>query len=218
MRNIQKCSEPKILAEHRCHENACYENMSKNVRERLIYQLLEEQGYLCAYCMGRIDSSTMKVEHVASRHEHPEMQLTYSNLVACCRGNESHENKKYSRKEQHCDTYKGDKSLSKNPAIPGDRTEESIQYDSQGNISSKDNVFNKELNDTLNLNIVKLCNNRKAVRQGVMEQLSNLPTNAGKNTIQNLLKKWKERDCNNKFKPYAGVAIYFLKRRLKYTN
>lgn len=210
MRNIQKCSEPKILAEHRCHENACYENMPKLARNRLICQLLEEQGYLCAYCMDRISSTTMKVEHVASRHEYPELQLVYSNLVACCCGNESRENERHPHSEQHCDTYKGSRSLSKNPAIPGDRIEESIQYDSQGRISSIDNIFDKELNDTLNLNIVKLCNNRKSVRQAVIKKMSKLQANVGKITIQKLLKNWEDRDCNNKFKPYAGVAIYFL--------
>lgn len=209
MRNIQKKREPRLLTEHRCHENAIYENMPQPARDQLKRQLLEEQGWLCAYCMGRISETDMKVEHVASRHEHPERQLDYSNLVACCSGNEGKR-----RSEQHCDTHKGSKSLSKNPAAPADRTEESIQYDTQGYIYSTDPVFEKDINDVLNLNTDVLRHNRKFIRQSVVKQLSLLPINSDKNKIYDLLIRWQKRDSNNKFIPYAGVAIFFIKKRL----
>lgn len=213
MLNIQKKREPRLLTEHRCHKNACYENMPQQVRDQLKRQLLEEQGWLCAYCMKRISATDMKVEHVASRHEHPERQLDYSNLVACCYGDEGK-----SRKEQYCDTHKGQKSLSKNPAVPADRTEESIQYDAEGYIYSTDPVFDKELSDVLNLNKDILRHYRKSVRQAVIEQLSLLPINSDKNKIHDLLSRWQKRDSRNKLNPYAGVAVYWLKKRLKHAN
>ncbi len=213
MRNIQKMREPRLLTEHRCHKNALYENMPQPARDQLKRQLLEEQGWLCAYCMGRISETDMKMEHVASRHEHPERQLDYSNLVACCCGNEGKR-----RTEQHCDTFKGPRSLSKNPAVPGDRTEESIQYDSLGRIYSTDTVLDKELNTVLNLNIKILCNNRRLVHQAVVETLSAFPQNTGKNRIEDLLRIWRQPGCNNKLNPYSGVAVYWLKKRLKHAK
>lgn len=213
MRNIQKLEEPNALVVHKCQRDACYENMPAQVRNQIIFQLLQEQGYLCAYCMCRISRTTMKVEHVASRFDHLEKQLTYSNLVACCQGNEGHPHN-----DQHCDTYKGSKTLSKNPAIPQDRIEETIQYNLQGQIFSTDRIFNNELNQTLNLNIPKLCNNRKAVHRAVIANLSRLPQNANRRTIQRLLENWENRDCDNKLKEYAGVALYFIKKRLAYAN
>lgn len=212
MLNIQKYDEPQLFKEHKCQTNACYENMPEQAQKQMKSQLLEEQGYLCAYCMSRISEATMKVEHVASRRDYPEKQLIYSNLLACCKGNEGR-----SHTEQHCDTFKGAKTLSKNPANPSDRIEETIQYNSEGQISSTDRTLNNELNQTLNLNIPKLCNNRKAVYKAVIETFSRLQQNASRSTIQRLLENWETRDYN-KLKEYAGIARYFIKKRLAHAN
>lgn len=210
MLNIQKLREPRELTEHRCQQNACYENIPEQARNKIMHQLLEEQGYLCAYCMARISIGSMKIEHVLSRSECREMQLAYSNLVDCCKGNEGqpHEN-------QHCDTYKGSKSLSKNPANPNDRIEENIFYDFDGKIHSYDTDLNQELETVLNLNIPALCNNRKSVRRVVFDKLSTLSQNAGRNEIEKLLQQWQNKDTSHKLNPYAGVAVYFLKKRLQ---
>lgn len=210
MLNIQKRHEPRSLTRHRCNPNSDYQNIPERARKDLQRQLLLEQGYLCAYCMERISADNMKVEHVFSKSRHPELQLTYANLVACCTGNEGcpHE-------EQHCDTYKGNKDLSKNPAASGSRIEENITYDREGAIHSTEVDFDRELNCVLNLNIAKLCNNRKSVMNAVIKCLRKLPQNAGKSELQKILDNWSRRDKDRKLQPYAGVAIYFLKMRLR---
>ena len=210
MRNIHKFKEPRCLVEHRCSKDACYENIPTQTRQILKQTLLQEQGYICAYCMGRISENNMKIEHVASRHEHPELQLTYSNLVACCLGNEGAPFEK-----THCDTSKKSKSLSKNPAIPKYRIEESIQYYPNGTIYSTDSVIDTEINEILHLNLGILCNNRKAVMTVVRKTLSSLPTNATYGEIEKILQKWENQDDSKKYKPYAGIAIFFLKKRLR---
>ena len=209
MLDICKMKEPRSLTKHRCSSLAEYQNIPKEAQAELKAQLLMEQGYLCAYCMKTISFQNMKVEHVLSRKEHPELQLDYINMVACCNGNEGK-----NVDEQHCDTYKKSKSLSKNPASRKDKIQESIKYDHTGGILSKDENFNIEINDTLHLNITLLRNNRKLVYEGVLEQLSKLPKNAGYNKIYKLLKEWQERNKNKKLKQYCGVAIYVLKKRL----
>lgn len=68
MRYIEKHAEPKSLAEYKKQKNAYYDGCNKaDIRRRL----LEDQGYLCAYCMRRISDESsvdggvppMKIEH-----------------------------------------------------------------------------------------------------------------------------------------------------------
>ncbi|MFN4795406.1 MAG: TIGR02646 family protein, partial [Pseudanabaena sp.] len=65
MKKIIKQSEPRSLVEHRskqrANQNADYENYPK--KDDLRKSLLEEQGYICCYCMSRITSEQMKIEH-----------------------------------------------------------------------------------------------------------------------------------------------------------
>lgn len=210
MLNIQKAQEPASFTRHRCQQNSSYKDIPAQAREDLQRGLLKEQGYLCAYCMARISAETMKIEHVLSRKEHPEDQLKYANLVACCPGNEGRP-----PNEQHCDTAKGQRSLSKNPAVPGDRVQESIRYyPSSGEIYSENSTFNTELNKTLHLNLSELCNNRKSIFEAVQHGLDSLPTNAPRQRIQRLLDIWEAPDAQGRLKEYAGAAIFILKKRL----
>ncbi len=212
MLNIHKSREPKSLTEHRCHADACYENMPKEARTELKNALLTEQGYICAYCMGRISENTMKVEHVASRKEVPAKQVDYSNLVACCRGNEG-----TPRDQQHCDTYKRHASLSKNPANIADRVEERIEYEqSTGRVYSTNEPFNDEIDNLLHLNIPSLCHNREAVWRAVRKYMMNrIPQQATAETIQRILSPWEELNRHGRHKEYAGIVRFFLKKRLK---
>lgn len=210
MLKINKTSEPKSFAEHRCHGNSCYENIPESTKKELKFSLLKEQGYLCAYCMARISEENMKIEHIYSRNMHPELELNYTNLVACCLGNEG---KSY--KEQHCDTSKKDKCLYKNPAIHGDFIIKTISYNQNGSIKSSDKDFDNEINDTLQLNIEELCINRRTVYKAVNDQLSKLQDYTNKNKIIKILNIWKNKNKYGKFEPYSGVAIFILEKRLR---
>ena len=59
--------------------------------------LLEEQGYICAYCMRRIPAkdikvdATSKIEHILSRESSPDLQLSFANMAICCPGNLNNE-------------------------------------------------------------------------------------------------------------------------------
>ena len=58
-----------------------------DVKKTLRESLLKEQGYLCAYCMRRInDAQDTKIEHYKART--PENELQYHNLLAVCKGGE----------------------------------------------------------------------------------------------------------------------------------
>lgn len=200
-------------------------------KDKLKESLLKEQGYLCAYCMSRISESTMKVEHWYPQRSDTEgkelsaeekekerlSSIDYKNMLAVCMGNEGHP-----QKEQHCDTRKGNKHLLYNPSDPQDHNRLKIYYLRSGEIASEDTAFCEQLGSkeenkegVLNLNCPKLMNNRAAIINSVLKDLQNLPQKASKGKISSILKKWKEPNSSGRLKEYAGVAIYFLTKRLQ---
>ncbi len=202
------------LREYRSALNATYEDSPK---EALKQNLLQEQKFLCAYCMSRITEKTMSVEHWKCRSSYPKLELSYQNLLAVCDGNEGQPPHK-----QHCDTRKGNTNLAYNPANSTHHARLKIRYlRSTGKIESDDAVFCSELGGekrgiegVLNLNLEKLKNNRRAVIKWLERTLKRLPPNARKAQIQPLLGQWNTADSQGMLPEYAGVAIYFLEKRL----
>ena len=56
---IRKGSEPDSLIKYRKEKFAYYDGYEK--KDDIRKKLLEEQGYLCAYCMRRINIKNMKI-------------------------------------------------------------------------------------------------------------------------------------------------------------
>ena len=56
-------------------------------RQKLRKQLVNEQGGICCYCMGRINVSNSHIEHFWPKKDFREMDLDYNNLFASCNGN-----------------------------------------------------------------------------------------------------------------------------------
>ena len=83
---IKKNSEPRSLTEYKKTVNSSFDNLPSNVKNDIRESLLKEQGYICAYCMKRIESSDVKIEHYKARNS--ENELDYKNLLAVCKGNE----------------------------------------------------------------------------------------------------------------------------------
>lgn len=207
-----------------CREqNACYDNMPTETRETLKASLLEEQGYLCAYCMKRITLQNMHIEHWFPQNpsEEPVGEeainahrlkcIDYKNLLAVCSGGTGKP-----QQEQHCDTHKNNALLTYNPSEPRHKERLGIWYSkTSGEISSSDENFDKELNDVLNLNIGYLKNNRKDVISYVNQALDKLKSRATKDDLNNLLNSYQEKNADGKFKEYAGIAIYYLQKRLR---
>lgn len=110
---------------------------------------------------------------------------------------------------------KKDKCLYKNPAIHGDFIIKTISYNQNGSIKSSDKDFDNEINNTLQLNIEELCINIRTVYKAVNDQLSKLQDYANKNKIIKILNIWKNKNKYGKFKPYSGVAIFILEKRLR---
>ena len=93
MVTIHKQPEPLAWINYRRTPGVAYQALPE-----LRQALLEEQGYICAYCMRRIPvrdrlpvrndgiSETSRIEHLQSQEHYTERALDYTNMVICCPG------------------------------------------------------------------------------------------------------------------------------------
>ena len=159
--------EPKELTEYR--ENtpgASYDSFrSKEIIKR---SLLDEQGYICAYCMGSLKTvERCSIEHFISQSRHPlspyppefhqQQSLLYSNMSAVCINS-----------GDHCDKKRGNVPLLfLDPHSP--LCEQYITYSLDAEIipqGENKEMVEGEIN-TLGLNCTKL----KKLRQAVWEEI-----------------------------------------------
>jgi uncharacterized protein (TIGR02646 family) len=142
MRTIRKRVEPNSLTEYRLTLHADYENYRD--KDTLRAHLVREQRGICCYCLARIpaEHGAMKIEHWHSQTNYATEQLDYNNLLASCMGNEGRR-----PGDQHCDTRKGDRDLSRNPANPMHHVEDLAQFLGDGRTVSNNPAFDSQLNE-----------------------------------------------------------------------
>ncbi|MGO9261780.1 MAG: retron system putative HNH endonuclease [Bryobacteraceae bacterium] len=209
MRAIRKGVEPKSLVEHRVTPGADYEGYRD--KDVLRASLVREQRGICCYCLSRIRAewAAMKIEHWHSQANYPAEQLDYSNLLAACLGG------KGSRREgQHCDTRKGDRDLSRNPANPMHRIEEFIRFPGGGRVESTDPAFETEINEVLNLNQAYLVKQRKRVLDGFTEALRKWDGPLPRGVLEKHVREWNGELGSGELKPFCQVVVYYLRKRL----
>ncbi len=211
---IQKSPAPISLSQYK---NECkremtlgYTNLLDDYPEKdaLRQQLAVEQGYLCAYCMRRIslDFQATVIEHVRPQATYPKEQLEYGNLVLCCDGKENDIDK-----QNHCDGSKKNSEIKYSPAtVP--YIETTIRYERNGRIFSNDSQWNSDLDTVLNLNVKRICNNRKAAWAAVQDWLAHNPGQRTRSEIEARLILLRSRNHENKMIEYCGVMAYVLKR------
>lgn len=235
---IQKGDAPESLKLYKKAENAHYGGCDKDdIRD----YLLREQGHLCAYCMQRIYKETMKIEHwyPESRMSDHEC-LDYSRMFACCPGHKKPDNdstlhkKKYSSKNDTCDTHKGNSIIAINPSkmehiqkikyksstgeIYADDEERTVFFQSETGHNYEDiTTFQHDIDKTLNLNeddYHYLKQNRKAALDAVIIYLTSKQS-WGANDLQKLIRKYEQPDSEGKKEPYAGIILWYLKKKVK---
>lgn len=208
MRQIIKGPEPATLTRHRKAAHAVYDNYLD--KDTLREHLVGEQRGICCYCMRRIRPSaqTMKMEHWRSQERYPAEQLNYGNLLGACLVNQGQR-----RMRQHCDTRKGEQDLSRNPSDPAHHVEDLIRFQPDGTVASDNPAFNAELNNVLNLNEGRLCNNRKAVLDAFCTTLAKWG-NLQRHTLENLLADWTGSSRPGELREYSQIIVYWLRKRL----
>lgn len=196
--------------------------MSYQSTEDLVNSLLEEQGYICAYCMRRIPcrdriyekdgvnytltKEDHRVEHLLSREKHSDLQLQYANMVICCPG--------HIGSEEHCDRLKGSNDISFKPT---DLTFiKTIQYTSRGRISSTNEKADKEINELLNLNTELLVKNRaSALAQAIVEINKHSEGKWTKALIEKFIDRYCSAQKDGKKKEFCGIVVYMLQKKLR---
>ncbi|CAK4075904.1 retron system putative HNH endonuclease [Vibrio sp. 16] len=209
MKQIIKKAEPVKLTQYRLQSDAVYDGPNFTVvKNDIRTSLLEEQGYLCAYCMKRISFHNMKVEHWAPQETHPDKQLNYRNLLGCCKGNEG-----FPPSEQTCDTKKANLNLSFSPADSSCSIESKVIFANDGLVFSTDQKFDRELNDILNLNYYRLKRNREEKLEGLKRVLNRDAGRRTKSQLQALISRYSSLDTNGMYREYAAVILGDLKKR-----
>lgn len=220
MKQIIKIQEPRSLTQHRAQPHASFDNLPMKTKEELRSNLLKEQGYICCYCMKRIQEPTaeyMKIEHFKCQENNKDLQLTYSNLLGACKGNEGQQ-----KHLQTCDTRKGNEDLPINPLSENLNCETLFKYNANGEISLIDgnSEIEQQIHKFLNLNMQTLKENRKQVYLEVQKRVeTESKKKASKKLKQNYFEqernKWLAKDREGRFKEYCMVAVYYLNKKIK---
>lgn len=219
MIQIQKGNEPKKLLRYRQQEGASYEQMDRDVKEELLEKLLQEQGYLCAYCMRRIPEKRKlpsRIEPVTIEHWLPRnpknkedigQGLNYRNMFAVCSGNRGCG----SKEGLTCDASRGNQLLKVNPCKAD--TLCGITYNSLGQIQSSDPDVDKDLNEKLHLNseVISLPQNRKQALDVLIEDIKK---HHGTGDISLYCKRRLEQIQTMKEPkpPFVGILIWWLSK------
>jgi len=203
----------------KCYEDTKNDN-SKNpkvtTRTDILKDLLDEQGYLCAYCMRSISLDSATIEHFIGQNYVDDKgnsigkkeDTNYDNMLAVCHGN-------FCKNETHCDSSRS-KYQDKRPLLnisPLNKQQMNNIKFSQSGVIYYENIddeseINFDLNKVLNLNCDNIRNERKKIIKVTKKILSQHKFD--KKFAQKELDYWEE--CNNSYKAYCQVAIFELRK------
>lgn len=207
---ISKGKEPRELGTYRTTTpNATYSGFQE--KASVIEKLLQEQGFLCAYCMQRIAADNAHIEHYLPQAAYPKEQLNYGNMLAVCKGE--------TQGIYHCDKTIGGKGsgaiLSKlNPLHL--KVEQQISYTEGGKllpVPSGDAHVVNDLEKVLNLNNEHLQELRKArldVYMKSFRQRNSNRTTWTRALFEKEISRLRQKDKDGKLNQFAGLLIQFL--------
>ena len=185
-------------------------------RTDILKDLLEEQGYICAYCMRSISLDDATIEHFIGQSYVDGggkaigkiEDTNYDNLLAVCHGN-------FCKDEAHCDSSRSQYQDTR-PLLnisPLNQQQMSRIKFSQSGIIYYENIDDKteisfDLNKVLNLNCKNIKNERKKIITIIKRSLSKHKFD--KKFAQKELEHWEKR--NGSYKAYCQVAIFELRK------
>ena len=141
--------------------------------------LLEDQRFLCCYCMRSIHPEKkhrVRIEHHESQASASHRELDWSNLLAGCSGSDKTRprdgddalTRRIPRAQQTCDYRKGDDPIGINPLTS---SVDAIEYLPTGRLLHPDERLQQDIDERLNLNAAFLMSARKAARARLLEGL-----------------------------------------------
>ena len=217
MRFIDKklVNQPKELIAHKKTSTPAptYDNFRD--KDVLREALLKEQGFICGYCMRKIenDSQAMSIEHYREQCNFPKKDLDFDNMLAVCSGYWNNDTKNTT-----CDTKRGsfDKSQQSLTINPFDKNQMAkIQFSTTGKISIDDPIMQEDLDEKLNLNHDILVKNRKkaiALIMQIVEQKFRTKT-LTKVFIQQQIDYYNTPNGEGQLQTFCQIFIYWLKKQ-----
>lgn len=218
MRKIDKGPEPQEWKAYRETPGVRYQPIPS-----LVDALLEEQGFICAYCERSIPHQDApgeedhRIDHLSTqkkaRQEGDDSDLDYGNMVICCPGNIANNRAFY-----HCDKYKGHKDLTISPLSAAMMS--TIRFTPTGRIKSIDSQLDGELNEGgLNLNNDFLVQHRQEAWATVAGKLTEIGWT--KKHVTAMLAKWENRHTikykdhdHFAYYPFCSMICFMLRKKL----
>ena len=207
MMYIHKGDIPPVFRE--CRKNyKHFDELHGDTKDSMKEILIEEQGGICAYCMGRIKLNTSTIEHYIPRNDKngdPSKSLDYDNLMAVCKNGRNDKTR-----ARQCDVSRDNVKLHIDPRNKDHIRR--IKYKNDGEIYTDDNTQNNDLDNVLNLNNAFLKRNRKTAWERALMEMSKKKTGSwSREFVEKQLKFYNEQKIRSE---YAGVIIYWLNKRL----
>ncbi len=230
MRKIQKpLNEPQVLTDFKdsCYQqddnsyiNCDYENFQNPQRGQYKEILLNEQGYLCAYCNKEIGITTSSIEHWLPQHECENLptygtpageDISHDNLIAVCLGNNANPYFK------HCDKSRGDLAnadqfLLVRPQHPAYFFEATFTYVAGRLVAlNNNNVVQDDVDRKLNLNNDMLIHFRKITLDQFIKNLNGSKDAA---LLNQQLNRYNTPTGEGKLRKYCTVIIDYINKKL----
>lgn len=225
MKYIVKGNEPNEVLRWKARAiPPTWEKLTGNTKKALRKSLLEEQGYICAYCQKRIHEveyivdvqgnrrkvMSTEIEHIVPRCHclTEDKKIDYDNLIASCDGNTRKNNRDIPFDARHCNNHRGYDLLMISPLMVNCENYFSYEFNGGivGNIPDAVDTISK-----LNLTILKPT--RVSKINGVLPlEIIDSITNVEIQTLINYynLKSDIDHDGKIKFPEYSAVIINLL--------
>jgi len=228
MKYIKKCKTGigyrKLLKIHK--SEGCYDDTKNDnskipkvtTRTDILNDLLQEQGFICAYCMRKISVENAKIEHIIGQSYVDDEgnsigrleDTNYDNILAVCQGD-------FCLQETHCDNsrskYQNNKPLLEISPLNEPQMKH-IKFTQSGKVYylalDKETTVNDTLNHILNLNCDAMIEERANIIKAVKRSLSRYKFN--KRFAQKQLEYWQAK--NSTYKPFCQVAIFELQKHI----
>ncbi|MEM9460176.1 MAG: TIGR02646 family protein [Myxococcota bacterium] len=221
MRRIAKSKPgPPRLLELR-QQGKRYTDLDANPKDkqRVRTALLDDQGYLCCYCMRRIspEKHRIKIEHHESQSSNPDRELDWNNLLVACSGGPKlrarRKDDKAARKIptdlQTCDTRKGNADITINPL---DSSVDDIEYLPNGQLGHPQPSLQEDIDQHLNLNVGFLVEARKSARRAMIEALDRTLGSRKEWTRDKLTRYLEGLRSASRLEPFFGLLEHDLNR------
>ncbi|MDO4540017.1 MAG: retron system putative HNH endonuclease [Syntrophomonadaceae bacterium] len=166
-------------------------------KQRLKETLLDEQGYICCYCMQRIGDYNSHLEHFKPQSKYPANDLDYDNILVSCDG--------YKLDASHCGHRKGPWYNEALIVSPLDEDVEAVfTYNADGTINAS-GYGGKETIKQLELNSFRLQRLRKSAiySSGLFDRDFDI-------IKDQLIELYSNRQQDGKYCPFCVAVLYCI--------